>query len=142
MMLRRTAGAVLIFGLGCAVAAAADRTIAVTSLDAIVAAHPIAPGTASVVAAFQAGKGELEVVVADRIPLHIHDQDHVVFVARGSGTARIENAGGGIDARPVKPGDIIDVPRGRKHAFEKAGAESLVLLVTTPPSGTPPQFFE
>ena len=90
----------------------------------------------------RAGKGELQIVVASRIKLHIHDQDHVVFVARGSGTARIENAQGGIDTRPVKTGDIVDVPRGKKHAFERTGEENLVLLVVTTPSRTPPKYFE
>jgi quercetin dioxygenase-like cupin family protein len=90
---------------------------------------------------FEAGKGELQVVVASRIPLHIHDQDHVVFVASGTGTARIENAAGAIETRPVKPGDIVDIPHGKKHGFEKAGEENLVLLVTTAPSKNPPTFW-
>ena len=125
-------------------ALARDKPIQVTDLDTIVSAHPLPPGepSASVVASLRAGKGELQIVVASKIKLHIHDRDHVVFVARGSGTARIENAQGGIDARPVKAGDIIDVPRGKKHAFEKTGEENLVLLVITTPSRTPPEYFE
>src|SRR5439155_135908 len=69
---------------------ARDKPIEVTDLDTIVTAHPLPPGesSASVVASVRAGKGELQIVVASRIKLHIHDQDHVVFVARGSGTAR------------------------------------------------------
>ena len=94
------------------------------------------------VASRHAGKGELQIVVARKIPLHIHDQDHVVFVERGTGTARIENAAGEIDTRQVKPGDIVDVPRGKKHAFDKTGDEDLVLLVVTTPSRTPPKFVE
>jgi mannose-6-phosphate isomerase-like protein (cupin superfamily) len=123
---------------------ARDKPIEVTDLDTIVTAHPLPPGesSASVVASVRAGKGELQIVVASRIKLHIHDQDHVVFVARGSGTARIENAQGGIDTRPVKTGDIVDVPRGKKHAFERTGEENLVLLVVTTPSRTPPKYFE
>jgi mannose-6-phosphate isomerase-like protein (cupin superfamily) len=108
-------------------------------LDTILKAHPLPPGDpgATVVASRPSGKGELQIVVARKIPLHIHDQDHVVFIERGTGTARIENAAGAIETRPVKPGDIIDVPAGKKHAFEKTGAEDLVMLVVTTPSSVP-----
>ena len=123
---------------------ARDRTIEVTDLETILKTHPLPPGGpgTSVVASRHAGKGELQIVVARKIPLHIHDQDHVVFVERGTGTARIENAAGEIETRQVKPGDIVDVPRGKKHGFEKTGDEDLVLLVLTTPSRTPPKFFE
>jgi quercetin dioxygenase-like cupin family protein len=124
--------------------AARDRTIEVTDLETILKTHPLPPGgpNASVVASRHAGKGELQIVVARKIPLHIHDQDHVVFVERGAGTARIENAAGEIETRQVKPGDIVDVPRGKKHGFDKTGDEDLVLLVLTTPSRTPAKFFE
>jgi len=123
---------------------ARDRAIEVADLDTILKTHPLPPGGpgASVVASRHAGKGELQIVVASKIPLHIHDQDHVVFVERGTGMARIENAAGEIDTRPVKPGDIVDVSRGKKHGFEKTGDENLVLLVLTTPSRTPAKFFE
>jgi mannose-6-phosphate isomerase-like protein (cupin superfamily) len=123
---------------------ARDRTIEVNELDTLIKRNPLPPGgpSASVVTSRRAGKGELQIVVASKIPLHIHDQDHVVFVERGTGTARIENATGEIKTRQVKPGDIIDVPRGKKHGFEKRGDENLVLLVVTTPSRTPPKFFE
>jgi mannose-6-phosphate isomerase-like protein (cupin superfamily) len=125
-------------------AARRDRTIELMELDTILKTHPLPPGepTASVVASRRAGKGELQIVLARKIPLHIHDQDHIVFVERGTGTARIENASGEIETRWVKPGDIVEVPRGKKHAFDKTGDEDLVLLVVTTPSRTPPQFFE
>jgi mannose-6-phosphate isomerase-like protein (cupin superfamily) len=125
-------------------ALAGDRGIEVMDLDAILKAHPLPPGDpgATVVASRPSGKGELQIVVARKIPLHIHDQDHVVFIERGTGTARIENAAGAIETRPVKPGDIIDVPAGKKHAFEKTGAEDLVMLVVTTPSSVPTKFFE
>src|SRR6266516_598387 len=95
---------------------ARDRTLEVMGLDAILKAHPLPPGepTADIVASRRAGKGELQIVVARKIPLHIHDQDHVVFVERGTGTARIE----------------------------KTGDENLVLLVVTTPSRVPAKFFE
>jgi mannose-6-phosphate isomerase-like protein (cupin superfamily) len=122
---------------------ARDRGIEVLDLDTILKAHPLSaddPG-ATVAASRPSGKGELQIVVARKIPLHIHDQDHVVFIERGTGTARIENAAGAIETRPVKPGDIIDVPAGKKHAFEKTGAEDLVMLVVTTPSSVT-KFFE
>ena len=123
---------------------ARDRAIEITDLDAILKSNPVPPegAGASVVASRRAGKGELQIVAARKIPLHIHDQDHVVFVERGTGTARIENAAGEIETRQVKPGDIVDVPRGKKHGFEKTGDELLVLLVVTTPSRKPPKFFE
>jgi quercetin dioxygenase-like cupin family protein len=137
------ASAAMLFAVP-ATTAARDRTIGVTDLETLVKAHPLPPGgpSASVIASRQAGKGELQIVVARKIPLHIHDQDHVVFVERGTGTARVENAAGEIETRQVKPGDIFDVPRGKKHAFEKTGDEDLVLLVVTTPSRTPAKFFE
>jgi mannose-6-phosphate isomerase-like protein (cupin superfamily) len=142
MIVLRPVASLLMFAAASGAAEAKDRGISVMNLDTIVAEHPVPAGSASVVASFEAGKGELQVVVASKIPLHIHDQDHVVFVASGTGAARIENAAGGIDTRPVKPGDIIDIPHGKKHGFEKAGQENLVLLVTTTPSKHPPKFFE
>jgi len=73
---------------------ARDRTIKVTELDTRIKPNPLPPGgpSASVVTSRRAGKGELQILVASKIPLHIHDQDHVVFVERETGTARIENA--------------------------------------------------
>jgi mannose-6-phosphate isomerase-like protein (cupin superfamily) len=126
------------------IAFAQDRTVEIMDLDTIVKTHPLPPGgpSASVVASRRAGKGELQIVLARKIPLHIHDQDHVVFIERGTGTARVENAAGEIETHPVKPGDIVNVPRGKKHAFETTGAEDMVLLVVTTPSRTPPKFFE
>src|SRR5262249_55252000 len=78
------------------------------------------PG-AAVVAARGAGNGELQIVVARKIPLHVHDQDHVVFVERGTGVARIENAAGAIEARPGKPGGNTQLPPCYKHSLTKNG---------------------
>jgi mannose-6-phosphate isomerase-like protein (cupin superfamily) len=124
-------------------ALARDRGIEVMDLDTILKTHPLPPGdSASVVASRRSGKGELQIVLVRKIPLHIHDQDHVVFIERGTGTARVENATGEIEIRPVKPGDIVDVPRGKKHGFERTGDQDLVLLVVTTPSRVPAKFFE
>jgi mannose-6-phosphate isomerase-like protein (cupin superfamily) len=124
-------------------ALAQDRGIEVLDLDTILKSHPLSADDSGVTLAASraSGKGELQIVVARKIPLHIHDQDHVVFIERGTGTARIENAAGAIETRPVKPGDIVDVPAGKKHAFEKTGEADLVMLVVTTPSSVT-KFFE
>jgi mannose-6-phosphate isomerase-like protein (cupin superfamily) len=109
-----------------------SQEIEVTNLDAIVADHPLEPGgpPAKVVASSVAGNSELQVLVMRQIRLHHHEEeDHVVYVARGEGTARLENAAGEIETRPVQPGDILNLPSGLKHAFDKTGDEDLVLLV-------------
>lgn len=104
----------------------------VMNLDAIVADSPLAPGgpPAKVIASSRAGNSELQVLTMSKIRLHHHEQeDHVVYVARGTGTARLETAAGEIETRPVGPGDIFNLPRNLKHAFDKTGDEDLVLLV-------------
>ena len=111
---------------------AADPQIAVSSLDASLAANPLQAGgpTAKVVGSSRAGNSELQIIAMSKIRLHHHNQeDHVVYVARGNGTARIENAAGQLDTVTVKPGDIFNLPRGKKHGFAKTGNEDLVLLV-------------
>ena len=66
--------------------------------------------------------------------LHHHEaQDHVLYVARGHGTARLETATGQIETRSIQPGDILSLPRGKKHGFEKTGTENLVFLVVATP---------
>jgi hypothetical protein len=67
-------------------ALAQDRGIEVMDLDTILRTHPLPPGdSADVVASRRSGKGELQIVRVRKIPLHIHDQDHVVFIERGTG---------------------------------------------------------
>lgn len=108
------------------------KQIETTTLDVIVAANPLPAGgpTAKVISTARAGNSELQVIRISKIRLHHHAQeDHVVYVARGNGTARLENAVGQIDSRPARPGDVFNLPRGKKHAFERTGDEDLVLLV-------------
>lgn len=112
--------------------AAEDKQIETTTLDAIVAANPLAPGgpTAKVISTARAGNSELQVIRMSKIRLHHHAQeDHVLYVARGTGMARLENASGQIETRPVKAGDVLNLPRGKKHAFDRSGDEDLILLV-------------
>lgn len=108
------------------------KQIDFTSLEAIVSANPLPAGgpTAKVISTVRAGNSELQVIRMSKIRLHHHAQeDHVVYVARGTGTARLENGAGQLETRPVKPGDVYNLPRGKKHAFERSGDEDLVLLV-------------
>jgi mannose-6-phosphate isomerase-like protein (cupin superfamily) len=120
---------------GSTVTTAADDTIAVTNLDVLVNDNPLLPGSAAaLVASVRAGGAELGVLVLSKNRLHHHQaQDHVLYVARGEGTARLESATGQIESRPIKPGDILSLPRGRKHGFEKSGREDLVFLVVATP---------
>lgn len=114
--------------------------IEVKQLDVIVRNSPLMPGgdTASIVESIRAGGAEVGVLVMSRNRLHHHShQDHVLYVARGTGTAKLENAAGQVESRGIKPGDILSLPRGKKHGFEKSGPDDLVFLVvaTTLPPG-------
>lgn len=112
--------------------AAQDKQIEAANLDAIVKSNPLQPGgpTAKVISSSRAGNSELQIIRISKIRLHHHAlEDHVVYVARGSGTARLENATGQIESRPVKTGDFFNLPHGKKHAFDKTGDEDLVMVV-------------
>lgn len=112
------------------------REIAVTELDAVVRQNPLQPGgeTAAMIASFPSGDNELGILMMSRNRLHHHaKQDHVLYLARGHGIARLENARGAIETRAIKPGDILSLPRGRKHAFHKTGEDDLVFLVLAGP---------
>jgi oxalate decarboxylase/phosphoglucose isomerase-like protein (cupin superfamily) len=112
------------------------RQIAVAELDLLVAQHPLTPDgeTSAMIASFPSGDNELGILVMSRNRLHHHaKQDHVLFLARGRGSARLESASGAIETRPIKPGDILSLPRGRKHAFHKTGPDDLVFLVLAGP---------
>jgi len=116
-------------------AAVADE-IEVKQLDVIVRNNPLIPGgeTASIVESIRAGGAEVGVLVMSRNRLHHHShQDHVLYVARGTGTARLENAKGQVESRGIKPGDILSLPRGKKHGFEKTGQDNLIFLVVATP---------
>jgi len=113
-------------------APAQAQQIVTTNLDSVIAGSPLDPNgpPAKVAAKERAGDSELQVLVMSKIRLHHHDEeDHIVYIARGEGSARLENAAGEIETRPVQPGDILNLPRGLKHAFDKTGDEDLVLLV-------------
>lgn len=103
------------------------KKIAVSALEHILKKNPLQPGgpTAKVVGAERAGNSELQILVMSKVKLHHHTmEDRIVYIARGHGIARL-----GGETRDVKVGDIIDIPRGVKHGFEKKSVEDLVLLV-------------
>jgi mannose-6-phosphate isomerase-like protein (cupin superfamily) len=129
--------AAMVLLVGSAVSVAADESnIAVSNLDAIVENHPLAADgpTDTIVASIRAGGAEVSVLVMSRNRLHHHEaQDHVLYLARGHGIARLENAAGQVEIRPIKSGDILSLPRGKKHGFAKTGTENLVFLVIATP---------
>jgi mannose-6-phosphate isomerase-like protein (cupin superfamily) len=109
---------------------AGEGSISVTSLEAMLKQNPLQAGgpTAKVAGSSRAGNSELQVIEMSKIKFHHHDQeDHIVYVARGRGILRMGEKGQ--ETREVKPGDILNLPRGVPHGFEKQGEENLVLLV-------------
>lgn len=130
MRMKWTSGLAIlaVLGLvGAGLAGAYGGKIEVTSLDEILKRNPLQPGgpTAKVAGSVNTPTAELQVLEMSKIRLHHHEQeDHIVYIARGRGTARL-----GDETREVKPGDILYLPRRVPHAFAKAGDENLVLLV-------------
>jgi mannose-6-phosphate isomerase-like protein (cupin superfamily) len=120
---------------GSATPADADENIAVKRIDDIIRAKPLSGGaTAAIVESMRAGGAEVGVLVMSKNRLHHHShQDHVLYVVRGRGTAKLENATGQVETRMIEPGDILSLPRGKKHGFEKSGNEDLVFLVVATP---------
>ena len=112
--------------LGAGAWAYGTAKITVNTLDEVLKANPLpADKTAHVTWKSKAGNSELQVIEMSKIKFHHHDQeDHVLYVARGQGTARL-----GDETRQVKAGDILNLPKGIPHSFAKEGKENLVLLV-------------
>jgi mannose-6-phosphate isomerase-like protein (cupin superfamily) len=117
--------------LAAPVPAGAGERIEVTNLDSLLRRKPLQPDAlAEIIAARPAGNGQLQVVIMRRIDLHVHDDaDHVLYLARGSGIANLDG-----ERREITVGDIISVPRGVGHGFEKKpDSEDLVFLVVQTP---------
>jgi len=114
-------------------AATAQDKVTFTNLESLLREKPLQPGgpTAEIVATRHVDASELQVVVAKKIDLHTHeDTVHTVYVARGAGVFRFAG-----EARPVKVGDIVTIPKHVVHGFEaQEGSEPLVLLVVETPS--------
>jgi mannose-6-phosphate isomerase-like protein (cupin superfamily) len=120
----------LAVGLTVVPAKAQEGGITVTDLDTLLRQHPLQPGTTSdIVAERAAGDSKLQVVVETKIPLHVHtDTDHTLYIARGTGTADLAG-----QKRKIKPGDILFIPHGVEHGFEKdpRSANIVMLVVET-----------
>jgi len=112
--------------------ALAEEPITFTNLDRLLEEKPLLPGgpSADVVASQHVSASDLQVVVARKIDLHIHeDTTHRIYVARGRGVFRFAGR-----SRRIKVGDILTVPKMVIHGFETAhGSEPLVLLVAETP---------
>jgi quercetin dioxygenase-like cupin family protein len=115
-------------------ASAESDQIEVKQLDSIVRDNPLNGANAMIVDSVRAGGAEIGVLVMNHNRLHHHShQDHVLYVVRGNAIAKLENAAGQVETRAIKPGDILGLPRGRKHGFVKSGAEDIVFLVVATP---------
>ena len=118
-----------------------------------VKALPLAGGKAKIQLLFEkGGKGDgaasLELLTAQagaEIPEHVHaDEVEIVYISQGQGTMTL--AGERID---VKPGMVVHVPAGIKHAFKVTSANPVIAVQSygpagpeqrfkTPPAATPP----
>ncbi len=117
-----------------ATAGAADGGLVLKSVEGVLALSPL-PAEAPVQVSWTALAGNSQVLVMEvrKIVYHHHDvEDHIVYVARGKGTLRLENG-----TRDIAEGDIIVLPHGVKHGFERSGDENLVILVTGTPGFEP-----
>ena len=75
--------------------------------------------------------GSIELIRLDeRIPLHMHPKEnHFVFVYKG----RAKGAVGSVNAE-VGPGQLVAIPAGVPHSFERIGdAPVEIILFSTPP---------
>jgi mannose-6-phosphate isomerase-like protein (cupin superfamily) len=112
--------------------ALAEEPVMFTDLDRLLKDKPLLPRGpgADIVASQHVAASELQVVVARKIDLHIHeDTTHRIYVARGRGVFRFAG-----QSRRVKVGDILTVPKMLVHGFEAArGSDPLVLLVVETP---------
>ena len=131
--MRGKVGIVVVLGLvgmvGIAFSQNPGRKIEVTSADEMVKKNPLGPGgpTAKVSGSIKTDTTELAVIEMSKIRLHHHElEDHIVYVARGRGMARLSD-----EEREVKPGDILFLPKRIPHAFTKIGDENLLLVVVS-----------
>jgi mannose-6-phosphate isomerase-like protein (cupin superfamily) len=109
--------------------------IEIRQIDAILDSKPLAPdATGAIIEQIRAGGAELGILVMRKNRLHHHShQDHVLYLLRGEAIAKLETSAGQVETRTVRPGNILSLPRGKKHGFEKSGAEDLVFLIVATP---------
>lgn len=68
-----------------------------------------------------------EIAPGGQTPLHIHSNEHEVFVLEGEGTVWRE----GKDV-PIPPGTAVFVPGGEKHCFKNSGNAAFRFLCLVP----------
>jgi quercetin dioxygenase-like cupin family protein len=62
-------------------------------------------------------------------PLHVHDQDEVIFILHGSMRVKL-----GDTLRPAPAGSFVFIPRGMPHTWQNVGAEPLRFFATVMPA--------
>ena len=79
----------------------------------------------------EAETGSIELIKVDgRIPLHMHPKEnHFVYIYKGKAKGAIGNSSG-----EVGPGQLVAIPAGVPHSFERVGdAPVEIILFSTPP---------
>ena len=74
---------------------------------------------------------ETFVVRQEGPPLHVHDQDEVIYTLAGSLRIKL-----GDSLRGAPPGSFVFIPRGTPHTWQNVGAEPLRFLATIMPAAT------
>ena len=74
---------------------------------------------------------ETFVVRQEGPPLHVHDQDEVIYILAGSLRVKL-----GESLRGAPAGSFVFIPRGTPHTWQNVGAEPLRFLATIMPAAT------
>jgi len=64
-------------------------------------------------------------------PLHVHDQDEVIYILAGSLRIKL-----GESLRGALAGSFVFIPRGTPHTWQNVGAEPLRFFATIMPAAT------
>ena len=74
---------------------------------------------------------ETFVVQQEGPPLHVHDQDELIYILAGSLRMKL-----GDTVREAPAGSFIFIPRGTAHTWQNVGAEPLRFFATIMPAAT------
>src|SRR6187401_2365352 len=74
---------------------------------------------------------ETFVVRQEAPPLHVHDQDEVIYILAGSLRVKL-----GESLRGAPAGSFVFIPRGTPHTWQNVGAEPLRFFATIMPAAT------
>ena len=74
---------------------------------------------------------ETFVVRQEGPPLHVHDQDEVIYILAGSLRVKL-----GESLRGAPAGSFVFIPRGTPHTWQNVGAEPLRFFATIMPAAT------